>query len=427
MRLGTWIRRSLRHYRVRQLVFAGTVALTSAILCAALLTGESLQAGLRRGLHERLGAARSAVLLTEGVFPVSLARRLPDTRAALLLTGELLDADGAVCADRAQIIGTDDGGTAFNARARDILQGNEGAVRFAKPSLYAAELPLGAVKESRLVRRAVRGSAERQGEPLLPDDFALRPASVPPVNVRLPLDALARDAGVPGMANLLVSSLAPHELERALAEALTPEDYGLSIELAPPNHQSAIANPQSSILSRRVFLPASVRETLEAAGLKTDAAMFHLADSFGAGTNATPYGFVAAVTPDGVDAPLDLKDDEIVINAWLAETLGVADGATLTLHWRRFEPGGRLVPESREFRVRGVIPTGAAAALKQRMPSFPGLEGVDSCAAWDVGLPMDDEKLKDAANEAYWQTWRETPKAVITHEAGKACFSFVSL
>ena len=83
MSIGTWVKRSLRYYGVRHLVFAGTVALTSAILCAALLTGESLQQGLQRDLHARLGAVRSAVFLQNGVFPAnqldvhSLHRRVP--------------------------------------------------------------------------------------------------------------------------------------------------------------------------------------------------------------------------------------------------------------------------------------------------------------------------------------------------------------
>jgi hypothetical protein len=439
----TYSWRSLRHYRARHGVFAGTVALTSAILCAALLTGESLQAGLRRGLRERLGPVRSAVLLTEGVFPASLAQRLPDTRAALLLSGELLTSEGAVCASGAQIIGSPEiresghGEAELNGRAREALPDAAGAVRFAKPSLYAAELPLGALKTSRLVRRSVscRPAADVRPPPasdLLPDDFALRPASVPPVNVRLPLDALARDAGVPGMANLLVSSLPPQALERALAEALTPDDCGVEISGGDP--AAGRRQPVSVVTSRRVFLPAAVGQAVAAAGLAAEAATFHLADAFEAGTHTTPYGFVAAVRCGGAAAGSaepggawmsDLKDDEAVIHAWLAETLGIGAGATLTLRWRRFEAGGRLVPESREFRVRAVIPMAEAAALKRRMPRFPGLEGVDSCAAWDVGLPMDEEKLKDAANEAYWQTWRETPKVILTHAAGTACFGTV--
>ena len=461
MAIGIWVRRSLRYYGARHLAFAGAAALTAAILCAALLTGESLQAGLRRGLCERLGGTRSAVYLTEGVFPASLAERISGTRAALLLRGELLNADGAVCADRAQIVGVigtkASSRAALNGRGVEILSGPEGAVRFEKPALFPVEMPLGTVKENRLVRRAVRFEASRlagtSALPLTPD-FALRAASVPPVNVFLPYASLAEAAGVPGMANLLVSEAEPATFEKALAAALTPEDAGLTLEDGRQRTEDGerrtgdgerrtedggqrtedggqrtaaggretedggAASPSILVKSRRVFLTAAVLKAMDNAGLKTAPAMFHLADAFEAGTNATPYGFVAAVTPDGVDVPQDLQDDEIVVNAWLAETLGVSTNQTLTLSWRRFEAGGRLVADRHTFRVRAVLPTERAAAAKGAMPIFPGLAGVDSCAAWDVGLPMDEEKLKDAANEAYWKQWRETPKAFITYAAG---------
>ena len=471
--VGVWVRRSLRYYRARHLVFAGTVALTSAILCAALLTGESLRQGLFRDLKARLGDARSAVYLSEGVFPASLAQRLPDTQAALLLKGELLTAGGVVCADNAQVIGRtsasgrdgspsrppEEGGllpATLNARGREVLPDAERAIRFEKPPLHSAELPLGAAKEDRMVRRAVglepADGSSASGRSLITPDFALRAAPVPPVNIVLPFEALAHDAGVPGMANLLVSSLPQEEFERALSHALTPEDAGLTLETAKEvcggaritrqeDYAGRVLGPKygsTVVKSRRVFLPQAVPAALAAAGLAPSLATFHLADSFeagkketpdGAATNGaalrtTPYGFVAAVTPDLDVAcvPGNLKDDEIVINAWLAETLGIQTNEVLTLRWRRFEAGGRLVADSRGFRVRAVIMTEAAAWAKAATPVFPGLAGVDSCAAWDVGLPMDGEKLKDAANEAYWKRWRETPKAFLTFAAGKACF-----
>ncbi|MEI7901238.1 MAG: FtsX-like permease family protein, partial [bacterium] len=425
--IGTWASRSLRYYFTRHLVFAGTVALTAAILCAALLTGESLQQGLLRDLHARLGTVRSAVFLPEGLFPVTLAQRLPDTQAALLLKGELLTADGALCAGDAQILGVPTGqdgspsrlqgvlSAAPNGRAREVMRGEEAALRFEKPSLYSAELPLGAAKEARMVRRAVR-LAERPLNGLLSPDFALRPASVLPLNVQLPYAALAEQAGVPGMANLLVSSRLPYEFERTLAAALTPEDTGLTLETT---------NGVTVVKSRRVFLSQGVPDALAAAGLKAEQATFHLADGFETAEKSTPYGFVAALTPDGVWVPRTLKDDEIVVNAWLAETLGVAAHDTLTLRWRRFEAGGRLVADSRAFRVCAVLPMEQAAAVRGAMPVFPGLVGADQCAAWDVGMPMDEEKLKDAANEGYWKRWRETPKAFLTLTAGKACFGTV--
>jgi len=360
----------------------------------------------------------------------------------------LLNADGAVCADGAQIIGLSAGRSdrngvwpaVANGRTRDLLAAPEGAVRFEKPSPYSAELPLGAAKGSRLVRRPVSfGDARLAGafalQPIRPD-FALRAASVPPANVFVPRDALAEVAGVPGMANLLVSPREPETFARDLARALTPEDAGLVLEdgsqatvgnrqLAVGDAQSSVASSETIIKSRRVFLPRAVMGTLEKAGLKVSPATFHLADAFEAGAKSTPYGFVAAVTPGGGEVPSDLSDDEVVINAWLAETLDVKAGDVLTLRWRRFEAGGRLVSDARPFRVREVIPTERAAQAKRLMPVFPGLAGVDSCTAWDVGLPMDETKLKDADNEAYWKRWRETPKAFLTLTAGRACFGTV--
>jgi len=412
MAIGIWVSRSLRYYAARHLAFAGTVALTSAILCAALLTGDSLQQGLQRGLRERLGKVRSAVYLSEGVFPAGLAQRLPASQAALLLRGELLTDDGEVCADKAQVIGLDVPHAFLNGRGRSLAAAGEGGVRFEKPALYSVEMPLGAAREARLARRAVTFGAP-VAESLLTADFALRAASVPPVNVVMPHAALAEAAGVPGMANLLVSALAPEEAEQALAAVLTPEDAGLLLEGGSSG---------TVVKASRVFLPQGVAEALGQAGLATSPATFHLADAFESGTNATPYGFVAALAPDGLGATPDLRDDEIVVNAWLAEALSLQTNQTLTLRWRRFEAGGRLVADSRTFRVRAVVPTERAADIKRLMPVFPGLAGVDSCAAWDVGLPMDEAKLNDAANEAYWKRWRETPKAVVTYAAGRACF-----
>jgi hypothetical protein len=255
------------------------------------------------------------------------------------------------------------------------------------------------------------------------------------------------------MANVLVSAKSPQEFVRALVGALTPEDAGLVLEVGGQRSEvgggtsaaagipaSGVGHPSTLLKSRRVYLPPGVAGALAAKGLKAEWATFHLADAFETGSGETvgsrqgqsavedrrkretPYGFVAAVTPGAAGVPGDLRDDEVVINAWLAETLGVTTNASLTLRWRRFEAGGRLVADSRAFRVRGVITTEAAALAKRAMPVFPGLEGVDSCAAWDVGLPLDEAKLNDPANEAYWKQWRETPKAFLTYEAGKVCF-----
>ncbi|MCL1922072.1 MAG: FtsX-like permease family protein, partial [Kiritimatiellaeota bacterium] len=212
-------------------------------------------------------------------------------------------------------------------------------------------------------------------------------------------DFLAEAAGLEGQANLFVSR------DEALRLKLTPEDIGIVFE---PYFLSG-----SVIKSKRIFLPRTIVTDFADGALST----VHLADSFEVNGRETPYGFVLAADKMG--------DDEVDINAWLAETLGIGVGDTLTLRWRRLAGNGILEPDSRMFRVREVLQMEWAVISTMMMPSFPGMEGVDSCADWDVGLPMDEDKLNDPANEAYWKEWRETPKAFISYAVGTNCFGTV--
>jgi putative ABC transport system permease protein len=435
-----WCVQSLRRYRFRHLVYALTAALCAAILSAALSTGESLQAGLRRDLAARLGGVRSGVIRSRGLFPVSLAQRIPESEAALMLRGEMLDSSGIVCADRVNIFGivggaaagaSAPGAVAVNRRAAEIagtFGGSGWSFRFEKPSPFSVELPLGTAGGDAAGRAPVSG-VRPVAERIIPADFDPSPGSVPPVNIRLPYERLASLAGATDSANLLLSALEPERLESELRQHLTAADIGVTMTPAPPKSAGgAAADPGGqnavTIRSREVFLPDAFSRALRESGRECEWAVFHLADDFAAaqGTNSTPYGFTAAVTPDGVIVPFGMQDDQIVVNRWLADTLGLRTGDSLVLRWRRFEAGGQLVPVERLFEICGIMSMQEAAQLKERMPSLPGLEGVDSCADWDIGMPMDEEKLEDRANEAYWKAYRETPKAVITYAAGKECF-----
>ena len=409
--IRTWIKRSTTFYQARHAVLGCTLALTTAILCAALLAGYSLQEGLRRGLTARVGALRSAAFFPETPVPLSVTNGLAGVQAALLLNGELLDTDGNICANNVQMIGcAQQAAPALNSRGQAVMPGREGFIRFRRPTGLSVELPLGQGKPADMIRRAVRFDGKLEirneesgiGNVRIPADFALFPSTLPPVNVFVPYEMLAEAADLQGKANLFVSR------DAALHLNITPEDIGLEFQ------ELSLA---TLVSSRRIFLPRSLTTAFPYSKLVT----FHLADSFEANGRETPYGFVSA----GSWFPEWLTDDKIVINAWLAETLGIGVGDTLTLRWRRLAGNGRLEPDTRDFIVCEVMTTSFASCHKQYMPKFPGMEGVDSCASWDVGMPMDEDKLNDPANEAYWKEWRETPKAFITYAAGTNCFGTV--
>ncbi|MFA7173126.1 MAG: ABC transporter permease [Kiritimatiellia bacterium] len=421
-----WSLESLWFYRWRHLIFVLTAALSAAILSAALSAGDSLQAGLQRDLRLRLGNTRSAVILTEGLFPASLAERLGESEASLLLRGEMLDANGVVCADKVNILGVPEYGTTaaaapgsvgVNSRAAEIVDSfgsDRWSYRFEKPSLFPVELPLGSVAAQRMERRTVSGVRPVIAALITPD-FDPSPATVLPINIQLPYADLAAQADVEGMVNILLSCKSPAELTAALQRSLTTADIGLQIDFI---------NGLSAVKSSRVFLPDDFCRALTASGAVCQWANFQLADEFASASGAsTPYSFVGAITPDNTLLPVGMRDNQIVINTWLADTLSLKLGDELTMHWRRFEAGGELVAKTQVFEVCKILTMEQAAAVKQLMPELPGLAGVDSCADWNIGLPMDEEKLEDPANETYWKGWRETPKALITFAAGKDLFS----
>jgi hypothetical protein len=151
--------------------FCGYVRVTAAIFCAALLTGESLQASLRAGLRARLGAIRSVALLTDGVFPADMAQRLPGSEAALLLRGELLNAEGVVCASDAQVIGRpgppDEGRAALKPTGACASGGYDGRGAFRQAFALRGRVAARPVNASRLsaaiwILRRRSGRRQRQ-------------------------------------------------------------------------------------------------------------------------------------------------------------------------------------------------------------------------------------------------------------------------
>jgi len=422
-----WSLSGLRFYWRGHIIFALSAALCSAILCAALSTGESLHTGLLRDMRSRLGEVRSGVIRDRGLFPVDLADRLPSSEAALMMRGALLSPEGVVSAESVNIFGIVDdpvaynqdvGTVAVNRRAAEIIDGFDSpgwSYRFEKPAHFAAELPLGSATAENSARRFVE-RALPAADTLITADFDPSPASVLPVNIRVDYQQLAAAADGTGYANLLLSELNSADLRAALQSTLSPGDCGL--------HLKTLDDGIIEIKSREIFIPAAISDALQTNKISSEWALFHLVDDFQStnSTNSTPYGFTAGVTPDGRIVPKKMRDDQIVVNRWLADKLRLSPGSDLTLKWRRFEPAGQLIPEQRVFSVLKIITMEEAGALKERMPAMPGLAEVDSCADWDIGMPMDEEKLADKSNEEYWQKFRETPKAVITHSAAKQCF-----
>ncbi|HLG41822.1 MAG TPA: FtsX-like permease family protein, partial [Planctomycetota bacterium] len=241
--------------------------------------------------------------------------------------------------------------------------------------------------------------------------FSLRSDQSAPYNAFVDLKGLQSMLEMEGLANLLVGT---GPLQPALAGAWNFEDAGLAFRSVDRYGIVQLESP-------RIYLDPVVAEQALAVRENAAGSVTYLVNSISVESNgrSTPYSFVTALSPKLGPVTPELKDDEIVVSRWLADQLSIKSGERVKVAYWELADDGSFVERSRLFVVRGIVEMDSLAAEKALVPSFPGLTDVERCEEWDIGLPLEDRRLKDPANEAYWKAYRQTPKAFVTLAAGR--------
>ena len=426
-----FILRSLRHYwRTHLGVFAATT-LATAILTGALLVGDSVDQSLRNFATMRLGTIHHAIdtrtLFFNDKLAADLSVELDTPVASLLQVRGMAIHQGDTAAERTQInqvqvLGIQDDFWQFAPQQPDALQpnhcilneklaralqvnpGDEIALRVAKPSLLSRDAPLSWASEDRSKRRRYTVQHIVSDENL--GRFSLSPSQIGPYNAFIPKQELQSLVELDERSNL---ALASTNDTTALEDALTQTWDARNIGVHFKEHPSGIIQ----LGSDRVYLSA---ETARAGQSLNNAqpTLTYLVNSINTENLSTPYSFVI-----GGPVPEALQDDEIIINQWLADTLQCKVGERLTLEYAELQSDSSFLNKTRAFTIHSITPMEAMVIEKDLAPIFPGLSDVESCSDWDVGIPMDDEVLNDEANEAYWDAYGQTPKAMVTLAAAR--------
>ena len=411
---------SLRFYRKIHVGILCAAALASAVLTGSLLVGDSVDGTLLRLTLQRLGSIHYAMQLPHRTVSESLSDRIaPDAAALLQLRGMAMSPAGQV--NRVQVIGCDASFWAYCDRSFELAEGEvfldalqvsvggEVSLRMDNPG----RLPLAAQDRDRSVRG--RYTVAR----ILGDDelgrFGLTAGQVAPYNAFVDLHALQERVEKVGLVNLIATgettAATPFMVNRddsnpsdAFEQPWEPEDFGLRFV-----HHDAVVQLESD----GIYLDD---ETARAAQSVSGAsgALTYLVNSISSGERSTPYSFVLAQDRDG------LGDDEMILSRWLADQLQVQPGDVLQMRYFELLSSGAFEERERQFRVKDIVEMEALAAERELAPPFPGLTDVDRCSDWDIGMPMDEAALADEENEAYWNAYRQTPKAIVPLAAGQA-------
>jgi len=428
------------------LAVALAAAVATATLTGALVVGDSVRATLQYVLDSRLGTVQWALSAQERFFSEGLSQRLnkavADTAPVLQMRGIVTKGDGSVRINQVNILGVDDrffnlslagktptgfgdGKALVNAALAARLKMGEGqatevVVRIDKPVALSRNLMLAPSTGDTI---AVRLPVLEKADDAHFGRFSIKTNQQEPLNLFVPLSWLQGQLKRNGQANLLLIKNPPEELPAdALKQALRKEWRLADAEavLQPVKGQKAL-----ELRTSRVFLDHSLSSAAMKAHPEALPVLTYFVNELRVGDAATPYSMVTAAYRKGAFAdilPLDMKDDQIVINQWLADDLHAKAGDELTLTY--YLPGSRqsLQEAQRSFLICRVIPLQGAAADSSLMPDFPGMKDAKNCSDWDPGLPVNLHRIRDK-DEAYWNNYRGTPKAFVTLAAGRAMWA----
>lgn len=450
MNFWTYIRSSLRHYWRIHLAVAAGVAVTTAVITGALLVGDSMRGSLRDLALGSLGRIDS-VLIAEHPFREQglLAEDAKVEAAPLLLTqGSALhrSGDGEVRrAAQLQVLGVNDefwklaeppmeppvargnqiALTTDVAAELGVKVGDAVLLRIPVVESIPADSTLGEKEETAATRRLTVAAILDADVNASLARFALRPNQTAPRNAFVPLATMQSLLDLPGQANALAISgdaISTDELRPTLADfGITVKEVALG-EGAPEYLQ---------IAADRLVLPpdfvALANKRYGKQGLQP--VVTYLANRISAGDRRVPYSTFAGVDStaalgpvvDERGQPIELADDEVAINDWLASELNVKVGDDVTLLWYDPETTHGELREHAPLtlRVRAVLPLKdadgrpTAAADPDFAPELPGVTDQASIDDWE--LPFDLVETVRDEDEKYWDDYRTTPKAFVSH------------
>jgi len=466
MRLLELAKKSLVFYWRTNLGVLLAVMTGTAILTGALVVGDSVRHSLAMMLTARLGRTQLALAADNRFFSSGLADKLAqelNTIAApvLHLRGIVANSNGTKRANKIEVLGVDDRffsvgadrnpfgddfdeGIVLNeplAARLAVAAGDEVLLRIEQPSLMSRDIPITPDSDLsiafRLVVKGIAGGAEF-------GRFSLKANQIPPLNAYVPMQWLQGKLDRTTQANILLvagdtnESITVERANEAIRKCWQPADAGLELRSLDRQGGSLEAggfgDGRLELRSRRIFIDESLSEAAINAADNAVGILTYFVNELRCGDKSARYSMVTAMGPPfllsqertGADSnsfiAMDIEDDEILINQWLAEDLGADVDDLLELTYFIVSPMRKLEQQKSTFRVRRILPMEGLAIDPELMPDFPGLADVENCRDWDTSIPIDLDKISKR-DEDYWDKFRGTPKAFITLKAGQAIWA----
>ncbi|HMP04718.1 MAG TPA: hypothetical protein PJ982_00070 [Lacipirellulaceae bacterium] len=269
--------------------------------------------------------------------------------------------------------------------------------------------------------------------------FSVRPTQQQPRNVFIALETLQDLIDYPSRVNAAAlatessrgTSPVPEAAREEVFAALHPEleDFGLLVETVSATGEGSAGYVRVS--ADRLVLPLAVvgaAERLYADRLQP--AITYLANSISANGRSIPYSTITGVDStdrwgpvrDPAGRAIRLSESDIALNQWAADQLNAAVGEEITVSYYEPETTHGELREAPRLRLvlQAIVPLQdeqgmpTLAADPRFAPDLPGVTDQASIDAWK--LPFELVEPIRPEDESYWDEYRTTPKAFISHD-----------
>jgi putative ABC transport system permease protein len=414
----------IRYYKLVALA----VLITVAVIVGSLVTGDSVRATLVKRVTERLGQTETVIFSRNSFMADEFAKNplFGETARGILLTNGFISYDGQLLP--VYVWGVDDRSIPKGAvRINRALWKELGGSIPVRPTEVSAGVDPASAKKTQgvgdaLVLRLPASGLIPSGSLFVTENYtasmrltfdgivdvkdggniSMKNEQVIPWNVFVNREELAEVMETSGKINLILSP------DKILAEDLEKVwDYrisGLSVSRR---------NEFTEISSDRVFLQEEVVAAVMQKNRASNRLFSYLANAIEKDEKSIPYSFVTA-SDRYKNRPL--QKDEIILSDYSAERLQARPGDCIRLSYFTSLDFKTLKTDTVSLRVKEIVPIGELEADKTLSAEFPGLSDVDRCTDWDSDLPIDMDLITDE-DEAYWERYRHTPKAIIAYDA----------
>lgn len=420
---------NLRHFWKKNLLLSLGIAISAAVLTGALIVGDSVQYSLNRIVDQRLGNIGTVVETGDRYVTSELANmismELKEATAAVLQTDGMAVADGGQKRlSHIRILGVDEafgqlagGSSLYSSLSGDSVLisenmaerlnlgvGGEFLLRITKASLIPLNAPFVSDAENIVSIRVTIKDIARTGDL---GRFDLKNSQTSPFNLFISLNRLQEIMEIGEKANLILVASdgenSVNNVQQAIQKHWKLADAGLIM-------RESDTEASLELISERVFISDAVTDILLETGVNANPVLSYFINSIRSGSKITPYSFVSTL-PD-----LWLKKNEIIINSWLAEDLGVSPGDSIWLQYFLMGPLRELEVDSSVFIIKSIVAIEGYYADRKLMPDLPGLSDAGNCRDWETGVPIDLESIRDK-DENYWTKWKGTPKGFVSTTA----------